>query len=65
VLDAAMPSTNSSTLSAGSTYDLPREEQVSMAHLANHLAKREAEMPLRRRIASYLSATNQASTTTR
>jgi hypothetical protein len=36
------------------------EEQVSMARLANHLAKREAEMPLRRRIAS-LSDRNEPS----
>jgi hypothetical protein len=35
------------------SYHLEPDEQRRMAHLANHLAKREAEMPLRRRIKSW------------
>ncbi len=31
-----------------------------MVAMANHLAKREAEMPLRRRMQSFLTASNQA-----
>ena len=39
------------------SYQLPPDELDRMVRLANHLAKREAEMPLRRRIASWLEAT--------
>lgn len=54
ILDAPMPPASSPD------YSLPPEGQVKMALLANHLAKREAEMPLRRRIASYLQATGRS-----
>jgi hypothetical protein len=38
------------------SYALPPKEQVSMALLTNHLASREAELPLRRRTANWLMA---------
>lgn len=34
-----------------------------MVPFANHLAKREAEMPFRRRLTSFLTASNQAYST--
>lgn len=48
------------------TYALPPREWDEMVSMANHLAQREAEMPLRRRLASYekeLAVTEEAQRT--
>ena len=44
------------------TYALPLPEWNQMVDLANHLGQREAEMPLRRRMATFLQASNRAAT---
>ena len=40
------------------SYWLPLDQWNRMVALANHLAKREAEMPLRRRLSSWLAETS-------
>jgi hypothetical protein len=45
---------------AGATYALPTHQLVSAVRLANHLARREAGMPLRRRIVAWSIAARQS-----
>lgn len=45
------------------TYSLPLPEWDAMVSMANHLAKREAEMPFRRRMTEYLKASKHAEVT--
>ena len=62
-LSAVKLSDSSSTPSEKPTYALLPREWDEMVGLANHLAKREAEMPFRRRMQSFLAASNQAYST--
>ena len=59
-LSEVTPLPDSSMPSEKPTYALPLQEWDETVALANHLAKREAEMPLRRRMETFLQASNQA-----
>jgi hypothetical protein len=45
---------------AGATYALPPHQMASAVRLANHLAIREAGMPLRRRVVAWSIAARQS-----
>jgi len=58
--EVAFSALDAPTARGRASYALPLPEWNEMVALANHLAKREAEMPLRRRMESFLKASNQA-----